>query len=79
MFEYSFTVREVHPFMSSLVNRAIVGVCVCVCVRDHRRDAELWVVPGSQDEELSDALLPLLPVHTLLHHSPLAGEYDKGR
>lgn len=29
MFEYSFTVREVHPFMSSLVNRAIVGVCVC--------------------------------------------------
>lgn len=50
-----------------------------MCVRDHRRDAELWVVPGSQDEELSDALLPLLPVHTLLHHSPLAGEYDKGR
>lgn len=33
---------------------------------------ELWVVPGLQDKEkngekpeLSDALLPLLPVHTL--------------
>lgn len=64
MFEYSLLVREVHPFVSEPRG---VHATVGVRVYEHRRGAELWVVPGSQDEELelSDALLPLLPVHTL--------------
>lgn len=71
------------PLRLSLVGRATVGVRVY----EHTRGAGLWVVPGLQDEgndeepELSDALLPLLPVHALIiiitvH---LLGEYDKSR
>lgn len=56
------------PLRLSLVGRATVGVRVY----EHTRGAGLWVVPGLQDEgnneepELSDALLPLLPVHALI-------------